>query len=128
MGRDVRRHADGDAAGTVHEEIGELGREDGWLFQRPVEVVHPVNRVLLQVFEHCLRGLREAAFRVPHRGGLVLRAPPVSLSVDQGVSEGEALDHPRERVIYREVSMRMPLPKALAGRTSSLLVLRPSAY
>src|SRR5206468_10744500 len=50
--RDVRRHSDRDSAGTIDQEIRELRGKDQRLLQRPVEVVHPVDGVLLEVLEH----------------------------------------------------------------------------
>src|SRR3989454_10329957 len=92
--RDVRRHSDRDAAGTIDQEIRELRGKDQRLLQRAIQVVHPVDRLLLEVLQHRLGGLRETALRVSHRRGLVLRAPPVSLSVNQRVPEREVLNHP----------------------------------
>src|SRR5207247_8179215 len=126
--RDICRHADRDAAGTVDEEIRKFRRKDEGLLQRPVEVVHPVDRVLLEVLEHRLGGLRETALRVSHRGGLVLGAPPVSLAIDERVPQREVLDHPRQGILDREVPMWMSLAKNFLDEGRSFLVRLRCTY
>src|SRR5437870_13250369 len=79
--------------------FGKLRRKNQGLFHRPVEVVHPLDRVLLDVLEDFFRDLREAALRVPHCGGLVLRAAPVALALHERIPEREILDHPRKRIV-----------------------------
>src|SRR5699024_189071 len=68
---DVRRHADGDAAGAVDQQVGEAGGEDSRLFAALVEVRVPVYGVLFQVAEHLVRDAGHAGFRVTvGRGGV----------------------------------------------------------
>ncbi|MPN50836.1 hypothetical protein SDC9_198475 [bioreactor metagenome] len=49
MGRHLRGHPHGYAVGTVHQEIGELGRQDRRLLQGTVVVVREVHGVLVQI-------------------------------------------------------------------------------
>src|SRR4030095_2203877 len=51
VGQQVARHADGDAGGAVHQEVGELGGEDGRLGARVVGVGGVVAGVELPVGE-----------------------------------------------------------------------------
>src|SRR5216117_396511 len=81
------------------------------------------STVSFSVLEHRLGGLREPALRVSHRGGLVLRASPVPLAVDQRIAKGKRLDHSGQRVVDREVSMRVEFAQGLPHYTGCLLVL-----
>ena len=121
--RDVRRHADRDAARPVHEEVREFGGQDRRLSHRAIEVVHPVDRFLVDVLEELLGDLREAALGIPHRRGFVLRAAPVSLAVDERVAQREVLHHAGEGVVDRRVAVRMVPPERVsddAGRLPPL--------
>ena len=118
--RNVRRHPDRDPAGSVHEQVRELRRQDDRFPHRPVEVVHPVDRVLLEVLQDFFGDLREPAFRVPHRGGLVLRAAPVPLPLDERVAEGEGLHHAREGVVDRGIAMGMVPTEAVPHHARGL--------
>ena len=52
MWRDVRRHADRDTSGTVHDQIRELRRQHRRLVVLVGEVRHEVNGVLIDAGEH----------------------------------------------------------------------------
>ena len=55
VGRDIRGHADGDAARAVHEQVREAAGEHARLLARFVEVRIPVHGVLFEVAEHLIR-------------------------------------------------------------------------
>ena len=52
VGRNIGRHADSDAGGTVDQQVGEPGGEYTRLFAGLVEVGIPVHGVLVDVPEH----------------------------------------------------------------------------
>src|SRR5712692_731371 len=100
VGRDVRRHADGDARRSVDQEIGDARREDDRLLLVVVVVRDEVDGVLVDVREHLVRDPRHARFGVAHGGGgITVDRAVVTLAVHERIPEREVLDHPDERVV-----------------------------
>ncbi len=61
--RNVGRHADGDAACAVDQQVRELGRDHDRLGQRAVIVVAEIDRFLVEIVEQRMRGLLAAGTR-----------------------------------------------------------------
>ena len=124
--RNVGRHADGDAAGAVDQQVGKLRRHHRRL-QQPVVVVRlEVDRVLVEVVEQVLRDLRQARFGVAFgRRRIAVDGAEVALAVDQRHAQGELLRHAHQRVVDGEVTVRMEVAHRVAhdlGRLHVLLV------
>ena len=123
--RDVRRHADGDAARAVEEQVRQLRGEDRRLVERLVEVRHHVDRVLLEVAEELVGDALHAHLGVPHRGRRVaVYRAEVSVAVDEREPEREVLGETHDRVVHRRVAVRMVLADHLADDARRLHVLR----
>ena len=101
--RDVGRHADGDAAGAVDEQIGKrAGRTDGSSFLLVV-VGTEIDGVLVEILEQRHRNLFEPRLGVSHRRGAVaVDRAEIALSVDQRQAHREILRHAHHRVIDRD--------------------------
>ena len=123
VGGDVGGHPDRDPGGTVHEEVGDAAREDGGLLHGLVEVGHEADGLFVDVREELHRHPREPGLGVPHRPRrIAVHAAEVSLPVDQGVAEAEVLRHPHQRLVHRDVSMRMVPAHHVADEAGALLV------
>ncbi len=108
MGRDVGGHADGDARRPVDDEIGDLGRQDGWLGHRFIVVGDEWNGLFFDVIQHPVGQTFHADFRVTHgRRGIAIDRPEVSLTIHQRISQGKILRHADNRIIYGRIAMRM---------------------
>ena len=106
--RDIRRHADGDAARAVDEQVGEASRKHAGLAAALVEVGVPVDRVLLYVAQHLVGDAGHPRLRVSvGRGGVAVDGAEVAVAVHERVAHGEVLREAHERVVYRGVAMRM---------------------
>ena len=91
VGRDVGRHADGDAAAAVDQEIGEARRQDRRLALRVVVVVAEVDGVLVEVLEQGAGDLLHAAFGVAHgRRHIAVDRAEIALPVDQAVAHAKS--------------------------------------
>ena len=66
--RDRGRHADGDAAGAVDQQVGELAGQDAGLLVLLVVVGLEVDGVELDVLEHLGGDRAELGLGVPHGG------------------------------------------------------------
>ncbi len=124
VGRNVGRHADGDAARAVDEQVRELRRQDGRFAQGAVVVLAPVDRVLVDVVEERVGDLGEAAFRVALcRRRIAVEGSEVALAVDQRQAHGEVLRHAHHGVVNGEVAVRMVFAHHLADDAGALHVL-----
>ena len=106
--RDVGRHADGDAAGAVDQQVRELGRQNRRLFLRIVVVGLEIDGVLVDIAEHFHRRFGQARFGIPvGRRRIAVDRAEIALPVDQRHAHGEILRHPDHRVVNRLVAVRM---------------------
>ncbi len=98
--RDVGRHADGDAAGAVDDEVGDAGGQDGRLERGLVVVGGEVDGVGVDVGEHLAGDAGHAGFGVTHGGGWVaVDGAEVALAIDERIAEGEGLGHADHGVV-----------------------------
>jgi hypothetical protein len=119
--RDVRRHADRDAARPVDQQVREPGGQDDRLAVLAVVVGLEVDGVRVEVAQHLARDGREARLRVPHGGGrVVVDRAEVALAVDERVAQRELLRHADERVVDRRIAVRVVLAHAVADDAAHL--------
>ena len=122
--RNVRRHADGDAAGAVDEQVRHPCRQHGRLLLGTVVVCLEVDRVLVDVVEQRARDLGEAALGVAHmRRAIAVEGAEVALAVDERRAQRPILRHAHECIVDRLVAVRMVLADDLADDAGALHVL-----
>ena len=121
--RHVRRHADGDAARAVDEQVRERGGQDGRLLQRVVVVGHEVDGVLVEAGHERQRCGRETRLGVTRRRGALVERAEVAMAVDQRQAHREVLRHAHERVVDRRVAVRVVLAHDLADDARGLDVV-----
>ncbi len=104
--------------------LGNLdGSTDGSL-QRAVVVLPELDRILVEVVEHGAGDLGEPAFGVAvGRRRIVVDGAEVALAVDQREAHGEVLRHAHQRVVDRQVAVRVILAHHLADHARALDVL-----
>ena len=121
--RDIGRHADRDAARAVDEQIGKARRQDRGLELLLVVVRLEVDRVLVEVLQQGHRDLLEPRFGVPRgcRRVAVDRAE-IALPIDQRRAHGKILRHAHQRVVDREIAVRVELAHRLADGARRLVV------
>ncbi len=123
--RDVRGHADRDAAATVHEQVREARRQHERLLVLSVVRLAEVDGLLVDLAEQLHRELREPRFGVARCRGPVGRVgrTEVPVPVDQRIAQREVLRHARERVVDRLVAVRVVVRHHVADRVRGLAVL-----
>ena len=108
VGRDVRRHADGDAGGAVGEQVREGRRQHHGLALGAVVVVAEVDRVLGEPFEQRRGGGGHPRLGVALGGGVVaVDVAEVALAVDERIADVEVLGEAGEGVVDRLVAVRV---------------------
>ena len=105
----VRRHAHGDAARAVDEQVREGGGEDLGLEQLVVVVGHLVDGVLVQARRREQGGWGEPGLGVPGGGRAAVEGAEVAVPVDEREAHRERLGHPHQGVIDRLVPVRVVL-------------------
>ena len=123
MRRDVGRHADGDAAGAVDQQVRELGRQDHRLLLAPVIVRLKIDGLVLEIVEKSHGGAREPNLGVAlGRGRIAVDRAEIALPVDQRHAHGELLRHAHQRVVDRLVAVRVILTHGVAGHARRFVV------
>ncbi|MPM56764.1 hypothetical protein SDC9_103578 [bioreactor metagenome] len=121
MRRDICRHADGDTAGTVDENIGISARQHGRLHERFVKVWHEVDGVLVDIRHHLARHLRQPRFGIAHRRRAVsVHTAEVAVAFYKHIARREILRKANHRVIDRGIAMRVIFAQAVADDTRAL--------
>ena len=119
MGRNVGRHADSDAGGTVDQQVGEAGGEYAGLLPGLVEVGVPVHGVLVDVPEHFVGNFAQTGFGVTvSRRGIAVHGAEVAVAVHQQIPHGKVLGKTHHGVVNRRVAVGMVLTQHVtdAGR------------
>ncbi len=123
VGRDVGRHADGDAAGAVHQQIGKLGRQDHRLFLAPVVVRLEIDGVVLEIVEERHGGAREPHLGIAlGRGRIAVDGAEIALPVHDRQAHGEILREPHQRVVNRLIAVGVILTHGVAGDARRFVV------
>ncbi len=122
VGRDVGGHAHGDAAGAVHQQVGEAAGQHPGLLPALVEVGVPVHRLLLDVPEHLVGDLGHAGLGVTVGGrGVAVDGAEVAVALHQAVAHGEVLAQADHGVVHRRVAVGVVLTQHVAHAGGRLL-------
>ena len=119
--RDVGRHADGDAARAVDQQVGIGRRQDRRLLLALVVVRLELDRVLVDVGEQRLGGAGQARLGVAHgRRRIAVHRAEIALPGDQRQAHGEVLRHAHHGVVDRGVAVRVILAHHVADDAGGL--------
>ena len=107
--QEVGRHADGDTAAAVQEDVWQPGRQARGFLQGAIEVGDPGDGALFEFGKQGFGVAGQAAFGVAHGGeGFgVVRTAPVALPVHQRIAVGEVLRHQHHRFVAGDVAVRV---------------------
>ena len=123
MGRNIRRHADGDAARSVDEHVGKARGEHCGLLLLAVVIVLEVDRVFLDIGQKEGRRFVHAHLGVAHSGRIIpVHGAEIALAVQQGQRHGKILRHPHQRIVDRAVTMGVILAHHIAHRAGGFAV------
>jgi hypothetical protein len=112
--------SDGNAVGTVDQEVGDDGGQDFGFLLGIVEVGFEVDGLLIDVFHEGRADFGEAAFGVAHGGGgIAIDAAEVALTIDQGVAQAEGLRHADQGVVDGAVAMGVILAEHVTNDTGA---------
>ena len=121
VGGDARRHADGDAAGAIDEEVGEPPRQDDRLGVPLVVGGDVVDGVELEIGEHHRRDRRQPGLGVPHGGrGKAGDRAEIALLVDEHMPHVPFLGHAHEGGIDDALAVRVVVAAGVAGDLGAL--------
>ena len=123
MRRNVRGHADGDAAGAVDQQIRNARRQNDGLFARLIEVGNEIDGFFFEIGENVFGDFRQARFGVPHgRGRIAVDRAEISLAVDQRVAHVEILRQAHQRGIDDRFAVRMIVAGSVAADLGAFAV------
>ena len=108
VGRDIGGHANGNAGGAVHQQVGEAGGEDPGLPSGLVKVGVPVHGFFVDIPEHFLGNTGQPGLRITVGGrGISVHGTKVAVAVHQHIAHGKILCQTHQSVIYALVSVGM---------------------
>ena len=106
--RNIGRHADGNAAGAIDQQIRIARRQNLRFAFAAVIVFLEVDSVLVDVVKQSHRRLGQLTLGVTHGGGrIAVDRAEIALPVDELQAHREVLRHAHQGVIDRAVAMRM---------------------
>ena len=118
------RHADGDAARAVDEQVRKLARKHARLHEALVVVRLEVDGLLVEVLHHRHRGGGHAGLGVAHRGRRVaFDRAEVALLVDEHVAGLPVLAHVDERRVDHALAVRVVVAAGVAADLGALDLL-----
>jgi len=121
--RNIGRHADGDAAGAVDQQVRKLRRQNRRLAIAVVVVGLEIDGILVNVVEQRLRDLGEPGFGVTHRRRhIAVHRAEIALAVDQRHPHGEILRHANQRIVDRLIAVRMVFTDDVADGARRLVI------
>ena len=108
VGRDVRRHADGNTLAAVDEQVRETTGQDVGLLLVLVKVGVPVDGVFFNVGQHLAGHLGHAGLGVTVSSrGVAVHGAEVALAVHKRVTQAEILRQTHHGIIDRGVAVRV---------------------
>ena len=126
VGRNARRHADGNTAGSVDNQIGESARQHHRFGVAFVVGRNVVDGVEFNVVEHHRRNGRKPGLRVPHRGCRQSRdRTEIALLVDEHMAHVPFLGHAHQRWVDHALAVRVVVAAGIAGDLGTLHPSRP---
>ncbi len=123
MWRDAGRHSDGDARCAVGEQVRKAGGKDDGLAVLAVIGRSEIDGILVDPVEHCLRHRRQPAFGVTHRGSIIaVDIAEIPLPVDQRIALRKVLRETHQRVVDRQLAMRVEFADHVPDHAGAFLV------
>ncbi|MNJ31361.1 hypothetical protein D3C77_259960 [compost metagenome] len=121
--RDVGRHADGDAARAVDQQVRNPRRQDDGLQFLLVIVRLEIDRVLVDVGQQGHRRRGHLGLGVTHGGRhIAVDRAEVALAVDQHQPHGEVLGHADQGHVDRGVAVRVEPAQHVADHAGALRI------
>ena len=106
--RNVGRHADGDAARTVDQQVREAGGQHLGFAARSVVGILEIDGLLVDVLQKLVRHLGQARFGVTHGGWrIAVDRAEIALPVDERHAHRPVLRHADQRIIDRGIAVRV---------------------
>ena len=122
MRRHIRSHTYGNTTCTIHEQVGEAARQNGWFAKRVVEVQLHIHRILLDIAQHLFCKFGKTCFGITHSScTIAVDWAEVTLPVNQRITHCPRLRQTHQRTINRTVAMRVILTHYLTYDTRRFL-------
>ncbi len=121
--RNIGGHTNGDTGGTVHQQVGNPGRQNLGNPLGAVVVINEIDGFLIQIRQQGVGNLLHADLGVTHGGRVVaVDGTEVTLAIHQRIPQGEWLGHTNDGVVYRRVTVGVVFTDNITHNTGGLLV------
>ena len=121
--RNIGGHAHRDARRSVDQQIRNARRQHLGLHAALVEVGPEVDRFLVEIFKQRRIDAREPRFGVPvGRRRIAVHRSEVALPVDERIAQRKTLRHAHQRVVHRNVAVRVVVSQNLTNDARALSI------
>ena len=122
MGRDIGRHAHGDARRAIGQQVWKGGGQNQRFAVFAVIGLAKIDRAVIVILQDQLGGFGQARFGVSHgRGAVAVHIAEIALAFDQRIARGEILRETHQRFIDRLIAMRVKTADHVAHHTRAFL-------
>ena len=126
MRRDVGRHADGNTARAIDQQVRETSGQNLRLFTAAVIIGLEINRVLIKIIQKRVGDLVQPRLGVAHRCWRIgVHRTEVALTIDQRHAHRPILSHTCQCVVNRAVAMRVIIAHHIADDLSRFAIGPP---
>ena len=123
VGRNIGRHTDGNAGGSVYQQIRKSGGKDHRLLLGIIKVWNKIYRILVQVSDHLHGYPAQPGLGISHGcRAVAVHGTKVSMAVHQRVAHVPVLGHIDQGSVDRAVTMGMIFTHRITDDTRALSV------
>ena len=123
MGRNIGRHTDSDTAGTVHQKVGDTGRQYRRFFFVFVIVRNEINGIFFDIRQHFRCDLGHAGFGITAGScAIAVDRTKVPMTVYQHITHGEILRHTYHGLINGGIPVGVIFTHGIADDTGGFTI------
>ena len=123
MRRDIGRHAHGNAAGAIDQQVGHARGQHHRLMFGAVVIGYVINGFLVDVFQQLMGNPGHADFGIAHRRRrIAVHRAEIALPVHQHIAQGKMLGHAHDGVVHGGIPMRVIFTDDIADNARRFLV------
>ena len=123
VGRDICRHTNCDTAGTIHQQVGDTGRQHGRFFFVFVIVGNEINSVFFNIRQHFRCDLGHTCFGITAGScAVAINRAEVPMTVYQHITHGEILRHTHHSLINGGITVGVIFTHGIADDTCGFTI------
>ena len=129
MRRNVGRHADGNAARAIDQQVGKTRRKHRRLLPRAIIIVGEIDGILVEIVKQAVGHFGQSRFGIAHRGRIIgIHRAEIALAIDQRHPHRPILRHADQREVDRGVTVWMIIAHHVADDLGAFAIGPPGDH